>query len=167
AYALQPRHMSRRYRLNTLRARRAPRIGDVTAAMRFGRARLSALRRGTRQAVTSGSASGRAYRDLQRLAPPQSLLLASSSRPVVVPERRGPKPPGDGVCGSARRDRTRSALKSTLAKGIPRERAARLKRHRRTIVNIFPRRAAQPLIPRHFLFSARARVRGPSSRTRS
>jgi len=71
----QPRHMPRRYRLSTLRARRAPRNCDVTAAMRFGRARLSALHRGTRQAVTSGSASGRAYRDLQRLAPPQPLLL--------------------------------------------------------------------------------------------
>ena len=46
-----------------------------------GRPRLSALRRGTRQAVTSGSASGCAYRSLQRLAPPQPLLLASSSRP--------------------------------------------------------------------------------------
>ena len=81
AYALQPRHTDKRYRLPVLRARRAPRMCDVTAVMRFGRARLSALRRGTRQAVTSGSASGRAYRDLQRLAPPQPLLLASSSRP--------------------------------------------------------------------------------------
>jgi len=34
-----------------LRARRAPRYCDVTAATRFGRPRLSALRRGTRQAL--------------------------------------------------------------------------------------------------------------------
>jgi len=34
-----------------LRARRAPRHCDVTAATRFGRARLSALHRGTRQAL--------------------------------------------------------------------------------------------------------------------
>jgi hypothetical protein len=37
---------NRRYRLPMLRARRAPRNCDVTAATRFGRARLSALRRG-------------------------------------------------------------------------------------------------------------------------
>src|ERR1051326_1064039 len=42
----QPRHTDKRYRLPMLRARRAPRIDDVTVAMRFGRARLSALHRG-------------------------------------------------------------------------------------------------------------------------
>jgi len=69
-----------------------------------------------------------------------------------VPERRGPKPPGSEVCGSARRDRTRSALKSTLAKGIPQERAARPRRHRRMFVKLVSSRAVEALILRGFLF---------------
>jgi hypothetical protein len=69
----------------------------VTAATRFGRARLSALRRGTRQAVTSGSASGCAYRNRQRLAPLQAPFTSEAPRvPIVVPGGQGPKPPGSG-----------------------------------------------------------------------
>ena len=42
--------------------------------------------------------------------------------------------------------------RSTLATGIPQERAARPKRLRGMFVNFFARRAAEPLILRHFLF---------------
>jgi hypothetical protein len=81
ARSQEPHHASRRYRLNTLRARRAPRNCDVTAAMRFGRARLSALRRGTRQALRLAQLRAALPGNLQQLALLQTPLLASSSRP--------------------------------------------------------------------------------------
>src|ERR1051326_8124831 len=63
-----------------LRARRAPRIGDVTVATRFGRARLSALRRGTRQALRLAQLRA-AFVSVWRSLRCGKRLLASSSRP--------------------------------------------------------------------------------------
>jgi hypothetical protein len=100
-----PRHIDKRYRLPTLRARRAPRMHGVAAAMRFGRARLSALRRGTRQVFRPGSAPGCASTAVERLAPTPDASQRAPRIPVVVPGWQGPKPPGSGVCGSARRRR--------------------------------------------------------------
>jgi hypothetical protein len=71
---------NKRYRLSALRARRAPRSCGVAAAMRFGRARLSALRRGTRQALRLAQLRA-AFVSIWRSLCYSKRLLASSSRP--------------------------------------------------------------------------------------
>ena len=156
AYALQPRHTLRRYRRNALRARRAPRTDPVARTARFGRARLSALHRGFPRAALGCTrfGPGRASREREERALPdhRSRLSQAPGTPTLVSRGSIPGPPGSGVCRSARRNRTRSALKSTLAKGIPQERAARLKRHRRMFVKL----GAEQLILRHFFFPAGA-----------
>jgi len=143
-----------------LRARRAPRRCDVAAAMRFGRARLSALRRGFPRAALGCTrfGPGRASREREERALPDhhSRLSQAPGTPTVMSRGSIPGPPGSGVCRSARRNRTRSALKSTLAKGIPQERAARPRRHRRTIVKFAVSMLVEPLILRHFFFAAGA-----------
>ncbi len=84
----KPRHMRRRYRLNMLRARRAPRRCDVAAAMRFGRARLSALRRGFPRAALGCTrfGPGRASREREERALPdhRSRLSQAPGTPTVM-----------------------------------------------------------------------------------
>jgi len=63
-----------------LRARRAPRSCGVTAAMRFGRARLSALHRGTRQTLRLAQLRA-AFVSVCFSLRRGKRLLASSSRP--------------------------------------------------------------------------------------
>jgi hypothetical protein len=88
----------------------------------------------------------------------RSALLQRAPRgPVVMPDEQGPKPPGSGVCGSARRHRTRVRLTGApLAKGIPQERAGRLRNHRGAVVKLAASRAVEALILRNFLFFASA-----------
>src|ERR1051326_141825 len=73
--------MRRRYRLSTLRARRAPRRCDVAAAMRFGRARLSALRRGFPRAALGCTrfGPGRASREREDAGVTRSSLAPKPS----------------------------------------------------------------------------------------
>jgi len=108
-----------------LRARRAPRICSVTAATRFGRARLSALRRGARRGFEASAQLRAAFRQSATACAIANAYSEAPRGPILVPDEQGPKPPGSGVCGSARRHRTRSASRSTLAKGFPQERAGR------------------------------------------
>ena len=49
----------------------------------------------------------------------RSRLSQAPGSPVVMPAGTMPEPPGSGVCRSARRNRSRSAFRSTLAKGVP------------------------------------------------
>ena len=158
ARSQEPRHTGKRYRLAMLRARRAPRICDVTAATRFGRARLSALHRGFRRAALGCTrfGPGRASREREERALPdhRSRLSQAPGTPTIMSRGSIPGPPGDGVCRPARRNRTRSALKSTLAKGIPQERAARLRRHHGMFVKFARSRVVEALILREFLFRA-------------
>src|SRR5579859_7955752 len=100
AYALQPRHAPRRYRLSPLRARRAPRSCDVTAATRFGRARLSALRRGTRQGFYLLAQLRPAFPGIagcKREDPPRRQCSELLTGQVVMPADRLPKPPECGL----------------------------------------------------------------------
>jgi hypothetical protein len=105
----EPRHTSRRCRLPMLRARRAPRSCDVAAAMRFGRARLSALHRGFPRAALGCTrfGPGRASRQREERALPdhRSRLSQAPGTPAVLPRGSIPGPPGSGVTSPARRNR--------------------------------------------------------------
>jgi len=139
--------MRRRYRLSTLRARRAPRNRGVTAAMRFGRARLSALRRGTRQALRLAQLRA-AFVSVCLSLRCRNRLLASSSRPSR----------SAGEAGSeAARERSvwlrPQGPHSLCLTGAP-SRKASLRSERRCLLVAgegMSTRAAGPLIPRRFL----------------
>jgi hypothetical protein len=70
-----------------------PKYASGTAARSSERARLSALHRGARQAVTPGSAPGRVSwnRRVQTGGPSPAPVQRAPRRPVLVPDERGPE----------------------------------------------------------------------------
>jgi hypothetical protein len=154
----------RHYCLSTLRARRAPRHCDVTAATRFGRARLSALHRGFPRAALRLHAI-RSRPRVTRAGGPGVTRPSFAPKPSTWhPDRNV-----EGVDTRTARERrvwrrpqephSLPPYRSTLAKGIPQERAARSNSHRRTIVKLVASRAAEALILREFLPCALALLR--------
>ena len=108
--------------LECARARQRAANDPLARTACCGRARLSAHRRGSRRsgercdsAQAALDATGRAGRYPRR----RSRLSQAPGSPVVMPAGTMPGPPGSGVCRSARRNRSRSAFRSTLAKGVP------------------------------------------------
>jgi hypothetical protein len=106
----EPRRASRRCRLNTLRARRAPRPIRLPEPGRFGRARLSALHRGFPRAALGCTrfGPGRASRERADRALPdhRSRLSQAPGTPTLVSRGSIPGPPGSGVTSPARRNRS-------------------------------------------------------------
>jgi len=86
-------------------------------------ARLPALRGGScRSDRTLRSQPGPCFtrpRGRRRYPRRRPRLNGAPRAPVLMPAGTMPGPPGCGVCRSARRNRSRSALRSTLAKGVP------------------------------------------------
>jgi len=70
-----------------------PARASGAAARPAGRARLSALHRGSRQAVTPDSAPGRVSwnRRVQTGGPSPAPVQRAPRRPVIVPDERGPE----------------------------------------------------------------------------
>jgi hypothetical protein len=107
---------------------------DVATPLRFGRsrascagrARLSALHRGSRRAATR-SASGRVswnYR-VQTGGPSPAPVQRAPRGPVTCRPSGAPKPPGCGLCRSARERRARFRNQEHPHDGVPSQRAAR------------------------------------------
>ena len=152
----EPRHTSRRYRLPMLRARRAPRSCDVAAATRFGRARLSALRRGFPRAALGCTrfGPGRASREREDTG-----VTRSSFAPK--PCTRHPGRITEGVDTRTARERSVSlrpqephSLHLTGApsrKASLRSETAPPSNGRAGGVNILASGAQRPLISRRFL----------------
>ena len=94
---------------------RAPFACFAGAALTFRRS-TAALRR------LLGSSPGRAswnYR-VQTGGPSPAPVQRAPRGPVIVPAGTMPRVAGSGMCRSARGNRSRSAFRSTLAKGVPR-----------------------------------------------
>jgi hypothetical protein len=102
----QPRHTLGCCHPRMLRARRAPRTIRLHEPSACGRARLSALRRGSRRRANHARLGpGRASRDESAEALPSpfaSRLSQAPGSPVVMPAGTMPGPPGNGL-----RDRPR------------------------------------------------------------
>jgi hypothetical protein len=107
---------------------------DVATCSRFrrsrascpGRARLSALHRGSRRAATR-SASGRVswnYR-VQTGGPSPAPVQRAPRGPVTCRPSGAPKPPGCGLCRSARERRARFRNQEHPHDGVPSQQAAR------------------------------------------
>jgi hypothetical protein len=125
--------------------------------MRFGRARLSALRRGFPRAALRLHA----IRSRPRVTPAGGAGVTRSSL-TPKPSTWHPDRNVEGVVTRTARERrvwrrpqephSLPPNRSTLAKGIPQERAARLRNDRATIVKFGAPRVAEALILREFLF---------------
>ena len=102
----RPRHTLGCCHPRMLRARRAPRMIRLHEPSACGRARLSALRRGSRRRANHAQLGpGRASRDESAEALPSpfvSRLSQAPGSPVVMPAGTMPGPPGNGL-----RDRPR------------------------------------------------------------
>ena len=105
-----------------------PRCASGTAARSSERARLSALHRGARQAVTPDSTSGRVSwnRRVQTGGPSPAPVQRVPRRPVVVPDERGPE--AARVRSVSFRPRGPLPLRNQEHPhdGVPSQRAARL-----------------------------------------
>ena len=98
---LCPRHARRRYRLKALRARSRATQTNVTVCLRFGRARLSALReRYLPRKLMPRLSPGRASREREGAGVTRTIERAYSDAPrapVIVPAGRCPSRPGAGL----------------------------------------------------------------------
>jgi hypothetical protein len=110
-----PRHTFRCCHLKVLRARKRATLPDVAIQKCCGRARLSALRKRLLprrpNALTQPRPRFTRTNGCRRYPHHRSRLSDAPRAPVVVPEGTMPRPPGNGVCRSVRRNRSRSALR--------------------------------------------------------
>src|SRR6202050_3361302 len=98
---LCPRHARRRYRLKALRARSRATQTNVTVCLRFGRARLSALReRYLPRKLMPRLSPGRASGEREDAGVTRTMERAYSDAPrapVIVPAGPMPRPPGSSL----------------------------------------------------------------------